>query len=287
MLRKERIMARVDQAEGLRRLLEVPKLKVYSFLSVLSDSEKNSMLINLSDCIARRGQKIILVDAKSSSTSIGAWLNVKSDHTLLDVARQQRTMETVVREVNDGFSVAMVSKFQGGLHHLPSNCLRELSKTFDLALSHSDVALVDAEIDEHDCFQLASLDESELVIQLSTETDTIKAAYGLIKRLNNRLGRRQYDILVSGSDVEQAHLVFENLARTASRYLAVQLRFFGFVPEDSYLKRATQMGRSVLDAFPKALSSIAFSSLADGIKRNAPTPLYTKQLSHLGAQLEL
>jgi flagellar biosynthesis protein FlhG len=280
-------MARVDQAEGLRRLLEVPKLKVYSFLSVLSDSEKNSMLINLSDCIARRGQKIILVDAKSSSTSIGAWLNVKSDHTLLDVARQQRTMETVVREVNDGFSVAMVSKFQGGLHHLPSNCLRELSKTFDLALSCSDVALVDAEIDEHDCFQLSSLDESELVIQLSTETDTIKAAYALIKRLNNRLGRRHYDILVSGSDVEQAHLVFENLARTASRYLAVQLRFFGFVPEDSYLKRATQMGRSVLDAFPRALSSIAFSSLADGIKKNAPTPLYAKQFSNLGAQLEL
>jgi flagellar biosynthesis protein FlhG len=280
-------MARVDQAEGLRRLLEVPKLKVYSFLSVLSDSEKNSMLINLSDCIARRGQKIILVDAKSSSTSIGAWLNVKSDHTLLDVARQQRTMETVVREVNDGFSVAMVSKFQGGLHHLPSNCLRELSKTFDLALSCSDVALVDAEIDEHDCFQLSSLDESELVIQLSTETDTIKAAYALIKRLNNRLGRRHYDILVSGSDVEHAHLVFENLARTASRYLAVQLRFFGFVPEDSYLKRATQMGRSVLDAFPRALSSIAFSSLADGIKKNAPTPLYAKQFSNLGAQLEL
>jgi flagellar biosynthesis protein FlhG len=147
--------------------------------------------------------------------------------------------------------------------------------------------LVDAEIDEHDCFQLSSLDESELVIQLSTETDTIKAAYALIKRLNNRLGRRHYDILVSGSDVEQAHLVFENLARTASRYLAVQLRFFGFVPEDSYLKRATQMGRSVLDAFPRALSSIAFSSLADGIKKNAPTPLYAKQFSNLGAQLEL
>jgi flagellar biosynthesis protein FlhG len=267
--------------------LEVPKLKVYSFLSVLSDSEKNSMLINLSDCIARRGQKIILVDAKSSSSSIGAWLNVKSDHTLLDVARQQRTMETVVREVNDGFSVAMVSKFQGGLHHLPSNCLRELSKTFDLALSRSDVALVDAEIDEQDCFQLASLDESELVIQLSTETETIKAAYALIKRLNNRLGRRTYDILVSGADVEQAHLVFENLAHTASRYLAVQLRFFGFVPDDSYLKRATQMGRSVLDAFPRALSSIAFSSLADEIKRNAPEPLYAKRFSNLGAQLEL
>ena len=280
-------MARVDQAEGLRRLLEVPKLKVYSFLSVLSDSEKNSMLINLSDCIARRGQKIILVDAKSSSSSIGAWLNVKSDHTLLDVARQQRTMETVVREVNDGFSVAMVSKFQGGLHHLPSNCLRELSKTFDLALSRSDVALVDAEIDEQDCFQLASLDESELVIQLSTETETIKAAYALIKRLNNRLGRRTYDILVSDAEVEQAHLVFENLAHTASRYLAVQLRFFGFVPDDSYLKRATQMGRSVLDAFPRALSSIAFSSLADEIKRNAPEPLYAKRFSNLGAQLEL
>jgi len=71
-----------------------------------------------------------------------------------------------------------------------------------------------------------------------------------------------FGVLVTGASEEEAHLVYENMARTASRYLAIQLNSMGSVPADEHLNRAAHLGRSVIDAFPLAGASVAFRRLA-------------------------
>ena len=95
---------------------------------------------------------------------------------------------------------------------------------FDLAVDRSSLVIVDSEVDMNDAFPLASLDESELVMQVSANPVSIKEAYGLIKRVSNRVGRRSYGVLVSGSNEKEARLVYTNMAQAASRYLAVTPR---------------------------------------------------------------
>jgi flagellar biosynthesis protein FlhG len=65
-LRGRCLLANVDQAEGLRRMLAGPKPRVFTFLSALKDNEKSEMLVNLVS-VARQGQQILMVDARSSS----------------------------------------------------------------------------------------------------------------------------------------------------------------------------------------------------------------------------
>jgi flagellar biosynthesis protein FlhG len=280
-------MAKCDQAEGLRRMLDVPKLRVLTFLSALSEPEKSGMIINLSATLARQGQRTLMVDAQSSDTSIGAWMSVKADQTLLNVARQQRSMENVIKEITVGLSVTMVTNAKATSVNLPQNSLRELSKAFDLAASRSDVVMVDSVLDANDSFLLASLDDSEIIIQVSADPHTIKKAYGMIKRLNERLGRRSYGLIVSGETEAQANVVYTNLARTADRYLAVPLKLIGSIPSDSYLDKATQVGRSVIDAFPLSKAAIAFTRIAEGLVNVAQSNLNLTTLPRLDAQLEL
>lgn len=280
-------MANFDQAEGLRRMLESPKPRVLTFLSALREDEKSSMLINLGASLAQQGQQVLMVDARSSSNSIGAWLNANTDQTLLDVARQQRTMQQAVKTISSGFSVALLSKYAPDYASLPAENLRRLSRVFDIAVNRSDLVIVDSDIDMYDAFPLASFDESEIVIQLSANATTIKNAYGLIKRVNNRIGRRSYGILVSGSTEKEARLVYANMAQAARRYLAVPLRFVGYVPQDDHMKKAAQLGRAVIDAFPLAGASLAFARLAEQFSLNARSTFGLQKIPDLGVRLEI
>jgi flagellar biosynthesis protein FlhG len=104
--------------------------------------------------------------------------------------------------------------------------------------------------------------QSEIVVQVGNHADSIKAAYCLIKHLNQELGRRPFGILVSGATETEAKVVYDNMAQAASRYLAVQLTSLGSVPLDEHVKKAARLGRSVVDAFPLAGASVAIRRLA-------------------------
>lgn len=280
-------MASFDQAEGLRRMLEGSKPRVLTFLSALREDEKSEMLINLGASLARQGQQVLMVDGRSSQNSIGAWLDADIERTLLDVARQQRTMEDAIKVISAGLSVTMLSKYSLASTSLPAENSRRLSRVFDVAVKRSDLVIVDAEIDVCDAFPLASLDDSDVVVQMSGSAISIKTAYGLIKRVNNRVGRRSYGILVSGTTEKEARLVYANMAQVASRYLAVPLHFVGFVPEDDHMKKAAHLGRSVIDAFPLAGASLAFSRLAEQFSQVARSTFGLEKFPDLGARLEI
>jgi len=240
-------LANFDQAEGLRRMLEEPKPKVLTFLSALGEEEKSTMLINLGISLARQGQKVLMVDTRASQNSVGAWLNADTRPSLLDVVRQQRTMQEAIKIVSLGFSVTMLA--QHGISMLPAENFRRLSRVFDIAVNRSDLVIVDSELDADDAFPLASLDESDVVMQVSVDPDSIKSAYGLIKRLNNRIGRRSYGLLVSGATEKEAQLIYSNMAQVASRYLAVPLKFVGYLPQDEHMKKAAYQGAQSLMRF--------------------------------------
>ncbi|AZP13744.1 antiactivator of flagellar biosynthesis FleN protein [Undibacterium parvum] len=283
-------LANFDQAEGLRRMLEVPKTRVLTFLSALRDEEKSAVLVNLGAALARQGQQVLMVDARSSRNSVGAWLNADPHQTLLDVAQQQRTIQNVIKLISSGLSVTMLSKYEITSNSLLPENFRNLSRVFDLAVDRSSLVIVDSEVDMNDAFPLASLDESELVMQVSANPVSIKEAYGLIKRVSNRVGRRSYGVLVSGSNEKEARLVYTNMAQAASRYLAVPLHFVGYVPADEHMKKAANLGRSVIDAFPQALASQAFSRLAEYFSESvlaARSTLALQKIPDVGVRLEI
>ena len=52
-----------------------------------------------------------------------------------------------------------------------------------------------------------------------------------------------------------------------SRHLQVRLEYLGHIPVDEKLKRATQLCRPVIEAFPAAQASYAIREIAQGLMR--------------------
>jgi flagellar biosynthesis protein FlhG len=251
-----------DQAEGLRRMLAGPRPRILTFLSATPDDEKSAMLVNLGASLIRDGSRVVLIDARSSSRGVASRLDVPLGATLLDVARQERALNEVIQPTPQGFGVVTLARrnLQDAGPDLPQ--VRRLSNTFALLAMQADILMVDGELDAEDAFPVPAMANSEIVVQVSTSANSIKAAYSIVKRLSAKLGRRPFGILVTGATDQEAQVVYDNMSKASSRYLAAPLRSLGSVPADEHVKRATRLGRSVVDAFPLAGASVAFRRLA-------------------------
>ena len=255
-----------DQAEGLRRMLAGPRPRIVTFLSVLKDEEKNAMLANLGASLVQGGSDVLLVDARSVSNGIASRFGTARRATLLEVARQEKALDEIVQPVSQGMGLVSLARVRQDLSSLSEAETQSLGTSFDLLARQAGVVMVDGELDANDAFPLPAMSDGQIVVQMSPGTASLKSAYSLIKRLTACLGRRSFGVLVTDASEAEAQLVYENMARTASRYLAIQLNSMGSVPADEYLGRAANMGRSVIDAFPMAGASVAFRRLAGQLR---------------------
>ena len=247
-----------DQAEGLRRMLAGPKPRIVTLLSVLSVAEKNAMLTNLAASFAHLGNDAILVDARKNN-GVGMRLGNTRRVGLLSVARQECALNEAVQAIQQGFNFATVAWDDSACSGADK---QRLSNVFNVLAQQYGSVIVDAALDGTNSLPVDALMDGEIVIHVSTSAESIKAGYGLIKQLNATLGRRSFGVLVTNAEESQAQLVYANLAKTASRYLAVPLHFMGSIPADDHLSRAARLGRSVIDAFPMAMASVAFRRIA-------------------------
>ena len=249
-----------DQAEGLRRMLAGPTPRIVTFLAATALDDKGAMLVNLGASLARAGNDVLIVDACEQDYGVAQRLGVDRGSSLLNVARQECALNQVINQVPQGFGVVSMAR-QRGARSGPDEA-RRLAKTFDVLVKQTGVVIVDGEFGSNDSFPVPIMASSEIVVQVSTSAASITAAYRLIKRLSQQLGRRPFGILVTNASETEAKVVYDNMASAASRYLAVQLISMGSVPADEYLHRAARLGRAVVDAFPLAGASVAFRRLA-------------------------
>ncbi|WLI88014.1 antiactivator of flagellar biosynthesis FleN protein [Massilia sp. R2A-15] len=245
-----------DQAEGLRRMLAGPRPRIVTFLCATPEDDKGAMLVNLGASLARAGNDVLIVDACARDYGVAQRLGLARGAGLLEVARQECGLNEVIHAAPQGFNVARMKRGAG------ADEARRLAKSFDVLVKQTGIVIVDGEFGAEDSFPVPIMDSAEIVVQVGTSAASITAAYSLIKRLSQTLGRRPFGILVTGATEAEAKVVYDNMCSAASRYLAVTLTSMGSVPADEYLQRAARLGRAVVDAFPLAGASVAFRRLA-------------------------
>jgi flagellar biosynthesis protein FlhG len=252
-----------DQAEGLRRMLAGPKPRVFTFLSATPENEKGAMLVNLGASLSQSGNNVLLVDACHTVRGIAAGLMDADSATLLHLARRECEIEDVIQSMPQGFGIAALLPESIRAAGTRPETISGLPDAFDSLAGRADIVVVDAELGHDGSFPLASLASSEIVVQVSTDPQSITSAYSLIKRVSGHLGQRPFSVLVTGAADKEAQVVYRNMAQAAKRYLAVKLNSMGSVPADEHLTRAARLGRAVVEAFPLAGASVAFRRLAE------------------------
>jgi flagellar biosynthesis protein FlhG len=251
-----------DQAEGLRRLLVRASTRVVTVAAARIGMGATSVVVNLAATLARTGKDVLVLDENLSHDSVGNLLTVKPRFDLLDAVRRDKTLREIMPSTPQGVRVLPAARAIRALPQLSLPQREYLLECMAEASAGVDVVLVDAAAAGEHGISASLAKEQPLLLVMNTTAYAITESYAMLKRMATQDGRRNFGIVVNKArNEEEARTVFGNVAQVASRHLHARVEYLGYIPVDEKLKRATQLCRSVTEAFPAAPSAVAFSEL--------------------------
>jgi len=251
-----------DQAEGLRRLLVRPSLRVLTVLGARQGLGATSVVVNLAAALAHAGKQVLVLDENLSHDNVAHALALRQRFDLLNAARDDKPWREIMLHTASNVHVLPVAKAMQALPKLSEAERERLLESLTAASWDRDVVLVDATTDGHSVCASLSGDEPLLFV-LNATADSITESYTLLKQMAAHNGRRAFDLVVNKArNEEEARTVFENMAQVAQRHLRVRLKYLGYIPLDESFRRATQLRRPLVELLPDAPASCALIGLA-------------------------
>ena len=259
-----------DQASGLRALITPTACRSVGLCGGRGGVGTTTIAIHLAAALAERQRDVILLDEYNGLSNAAHRLRLSERYSFEDAIRREASLADTLMPAPAGFHVLPVAARPQTLAALNERELAWLCGEFDAITSDADFLLLDTRPATGPGVPSLSLAADDVVVIVSERAESLTDAYATIKLLYTEYARREFRILVNRVDsLTEANFLFQRIKRVAHDYLgsAIKLRLIGFVPEDELLKRATRLGKTVLDAFPDAESGHAFRQLADAMLR--------------------
>lgn len=253
---------RPDQAEGLRRLLDRGSLRV---VSVGAGGGTPADVVNLAGALGELGSDVLILDARPGG-GVAAALGLRPCYGLGDVFSRERELDEVILRGPAGIRILPLAHGADALARVPPQQRQRLIERCSRLGFPVDTLLVDAVADAASALSWPAAAVQEVIVIAGGGAAAIKAAYATVKRLANEHARREFHVLLRNVRSErEAQAIFDNMARTARRYLQVALHFLGHVPPDDRLQDAARLRLPVVAAFPRADAAGSFRRLAQAI----------------------
>jgi flagellar biosynthesis protein FlhG len=261
-----------DQAEGLRRLLvQDNDFQAVTVISGSTGTGKTIAVINLATALSQSGKKVLIIDENAGASNLGGTLGLSAHRDLLDVVRRDMTLDKVLIQHPDGYSILPAGRGMRVLDKLNPDDQAHLIDSFANVAPPMDVVLVDAAAGSTSRLLSLAFPCHEVVVVVSSQPASITTAYALIKHITGNSGNQRFRVLVNKvGDETEAKKIFDNMARVASRYLSVSLDFIGFIPPDDKLRQSIRRGRAIMNLFPASASAIAFGRAAERLVNRLP-----------------
>ncbi len=267
-----------DQAAGLRRIMAAPKPRVVSIVSASPSGNQPRLMVNLAASIMSHGSDVLVVHASQESRESS--YEIDKLPTLLDVALKNTSIQSAIKTTKLGYSATRLMPKNVLSKQMDSHIGTPLNQVFNQLSTEFEIVLVDATLNDQSLLPLTTLNESEIIIQLTRKPESITQAYSLIKQICSELGRRPFGIIVDDATEAQAQAVFRNISQVAKRFMQIELELFGAIPPDDHISRAAKLGRTVIDAFPLASASTALKKIAQRLDFKHDYASNIKQVSY-------
>jgi flagellar biosynthesis protein FlhG len=249
-----------DQAASLRRI-NAPPARAPSFAFIGSESAGASTLVTeLAVGVAFAGGSPLVVDCCQGQL-IAKRLGVPTTATLESQLINMAGLGDMVAHSRQGVTLVNLYARADERALFSSQLWLRLGSEFAALERDASVVLLDVPSPAVDPVPSSVADN--LILVLTPQPESLTMAYATIKRLANQYGRQCFNVLVNRArNMEQARELFARLSAVTSEFLTVSLRWLGFVPEDSSIRRGKALHRPSIEAFPQSESSVAFAQLA-------------------------
>jgi len=224
---------------------------------------KTNVAVNLAVALALQGKKVCILDADFGLANVDVLLGLTPKYNLSHVLIGELDISDIIIKGPQGISIIPGGSGLQFMSHLSDMQSAGLIQAFSELTLDMDVLIIDtgAGISRnvgHFCRAA-----QEVLVVACEEPASLTDAYAMVKVLSREHGVASCRVLSNMvQSAASGRILYEKLAQTALKFMDMRIEYAGHIPYDDQLKRALQKQKSIVDAYPRSKSAIAFKNLA-------------------------
>lgn len=240
-------------------------VKVIAVTSGKGGVGKTNVSVNLATQLARKGRRVLLMDADLGLANVDILLGLRPTRNLSHVLAGECSLRDILIPGPQGVWVIPAVSGVKRMAELGPSENAAIVQSFS-TLDDFDVLVVDTGAGIADSVISFSRASQHVLVVITEEPTSLADAYGLIKVLHRDAGIRDFQVLVNMANSERAaRAAFARLSEVADHFLDVRLSMIGVIPRDEFLVRAVARQRAVSDIYPGSDAAQAFLKLAETV----------------------
>lgn len=231
---------------------------------------KTTLVANLALTLAQRGKKVLILDGDLGMANVDILFGVKTHGNIHDILAGRKEMKDILLEVSkDVFLIpggSGVVEFNN-LNHFERRAMVEAVSSLPLGF---DYLLIDTApgIAENVLFLNSAAQTVSVVI--TPDPASFADAYALIKVLNKNYKVNHFSIICNQVRDEQEGLgLYQRFNDVVNKFLYIGLDYWGSIPNDAVLRKATQMQRLIVRHDVGAESAKAIRQVCAQIEKSS------------------
>jgi flagellar biosynthesis protein FlhG len=246
-----------------------PLGKVMAVTSGKGGVGKTFVSANLAAALAKRGHKVLVLDADLGLANLDVVLNLYPKITLHDVFTGKAKLEEAIVRAPGGFSVLLAGSGMVEYSRLTPNVREDFLRVMSGLLPNYDIVLLDTGAGISDVVLFAVSLASEVLVVATPEPTSLTDAYATIKVLVGEQRRQTIRLVVNQTArMGDGRAITSQLQQVLDRFVVakpgekVRLIHMGDIPADPSVRQAVMKRQLLLQTMPGCPAALAIAQLA-------------------------
>jgi flagellar biosynthesis protein FlhG len=257
------------QSRGSATGTRLPRRRTARVLAIASGKGgvgKTNIAVNLAISLARRGRRVVLVDADLGTANVDVVMNVRSQFNLSHLLRRERTIDEIAVPVEPGLRLIVGASGLASVADLSPLDRQTLIEELGRLESDADIILLDCGAGISQNVLAFTQSSDELLIVTTPEPTALTDAYALVKVLSRAPWTPPIRLIVNlAKSVREGRLAADRIASVAARFLGVSLSLVGLILSDPHVALGVRQRVPFVLNHPRAPASTCIAALAGSV----------------------
>ena len=247
-----------------------PRARITAVTSGKGGVGKTFMAANVAAALAKRGERVLVLDADLGLANLDVVLNLYPKITLHDVFTGKAELDEAILPAPGGFSVLLAGSGLVEYSRLTPEVREQLLGVIQKVTPRFDRVLLDTGAGISDVVLYAVSLADEVMVVATPEPTSLTDAYATIKVLATQQQRRVIKLIVNQvGRAGEGRVIRGQLQQVVDRFVSngtdtpLKLDLLGEVPIDSSVREAVQRRQLLIEVFPGSAAAKAVGAIAE------------------------